>query len=463
MFATGQTVGVAASGGADSAALLHILAELAPRWKLKLRVLHLNHMLRGEESREDARFVADLAARLGLPVDIREEDVAALAQRSGDNLEQAARRARYGFFASLASSGAVHKVALGHTRSDQAETVLFRLLRGAGTTGLTGIWPVTGDGIVRPLLGLWRREATDFLVSRGLSWREDASNADPRFARNRIRHELLPRLRSEWNPSLDEALANLAELAQAEETYWNRETDRLAGRLLTVKKPAVLLRADRLAGLPEAAGRRLVRRAVALAKGDLRRLGFQHVERVLELARSRFGEGRADLPGLSVVRSFEWLRFGPPQAAPVGYRLPVAAPGVAPIPGSETAIVLELQDKTAGGEEGEEGYNIRRGSVLDVGRIAGTLELRSVRPGDRFWPAGRSGPVKVKDLFHQSRIPSWERPGWPMIVSGGTIVWMRQFGVAEGWAPHEASERVVRLRESDGGEAESKARTKTSD
>ena len=248
MFRAGQTAGVAVSGGADSVCLLHILLELAPRWDLRLRVLHLNHNLRGEESRADAAFVTALANRLGLPVTVREADFSSTA----GNLEQAARETRLNFFRERMAAGEVDCVALGHTLSDQAETVLFRFLRGAGSAGLAGIRPVTAERIVRPLLEVDRAEVEAFLRERGIAWREDSSNADPRFARNRIRRQLMPQLIRDWNPALAETLAQTADWARAEEAWWEREVDRLADGLLVRRGGAVYLRSR--AGGGSAAG-----------------------------------------------------------------------------------------------------------------------------------------------------------------------------------------------------------------
>ena len=204
MFRPGQRIGVAVSGGADSVCLLHVLRELAPRWELRLTVLHLDHQLRGEESRQDALFVRELAAALDLPFELREIDVHSLCGETGDNLEQAARAARLEFFRSFLQAGTLDRVAVGHTRSDQAETVLFRFLRGSGTAGLSGIRPVTEDGIVRPLLEIQRPEIEQYLRERGIAWRTDSTNVSSAFARNRIRQELLPQLTREWNPRMTE-------------------------------------------------------------------------------------------------------------------------------------------------------------------------------------------------------------------------------------------------------------------
>ena len=218
MFSTGQRVGVAVSGGADSVCLLHVLHELAPRWNLHLSVVHIDHGIRGAASQADADFVRSLAGEFALTFHFRQADVPSI----DDNMEQAARRVRQEFYRELMQSGMVDRIATGHTRSDQAETVLFRILRGSGFAGLSGIRPVTREGIVRPLLDCTRAEVEAWMAERRIECREDESNEDRSFARNRIRHELLPQLRREFNPQLDEALANLAVIARDEEDWWHR-------------------------------------------------------------------------------------------------------------------------------------------------------------------------------------------------------------------------------------------------
>jgi tRNA(Ile)-lysidine synthase len=449
MFEPAQQVGVAVSGGADSVCLLHALLELAPQWDLHLSVLHLDHGLRGEESRQDAEFVRGLAARLGLPFTLRETTVAA----SPDNLEQAARQARLTFFRETISTGAVQRVATGHTRSDQAETVLFRFLRGSGTAGLSGIRPVTSEGIVRPLIEVERSEVRQFLLDRGIAWREDSTNSSLQFARNRIRHELLPQIAREWNPAIGETLANTADWALAEEAWWAAEIDRLASQHITVTDGAILLRAGLLSALPLAVARRLVRRAMELAKGDLRGIDFGHVRSVMDLARSTEGHGRLQAPGLDIFRSFEWLRFGQPGAAPFGpgletrnYRLALAVPGTVRVPGTNLAISLELIDKSGLSVSPEWVYNKWVG-CLDWQRLSGSLELRNWRPGDQYQPAGYSGEEKIKTLFQQARIPLWERRHWPVLTDGPSIVWARRFGPAAGLVAQQDAKVILKSRE----------------
>jgi len=436
MFAPGQRVGVAVSGGADSVCLLHVLVELAPRWDLRLSVFHLDHRLRGPESEADAEFVRQLAASRGLELHLRRVDVSAMG--AADNLEQAARRARREFFLEFLREGWLDRMALGHTRSDQAETVLFRFLRGSGTAGLAGIWPVTPEGLVRPLIEVHRSEVIEYLKARGLPWREDSSNLDRSFARNRIRHELLPALVRDWNPALTETLAQTGVLAQEDEQYWNREIERLAASELRTWSGSVLLRASALSQLPPAVARRLIRRAIERARGDLRGVDFGHVEEIMRLARRRGGHGRAQAPGLRVVRSFDWIRLAAAEGpASCGYQLELAVPGRYPVPGMEVEVNLALL-------EGKNRYNTVEGD-LDWSRGGYPLVLRNWRPGDRYRAIGHAGQVKLKRLFQQARIPLWVRRFWPIITRGEAIIWAGGFGSSADHLVGPGSRTVLRV------------------
>ncbi|HEY1218522.1 MAG: tRNA lysidine(34) synthetase TilS [Bryobacteraceae bacterium] len=442
MFRPHQRAGVAVSGGADSVCLLEVLRELAARWQLSLAVLHLDHGLRGEESRQDAEFVRALAGRLELPFILARAELGSAA----GNLEEVAREARLQFFREQIAAGAVDSVALGHTRSDQAETVLFRFLRGAGTAGLAGIRPVTGDGIVRPLIDITRAEIEAFLRARGIAWREDSTNSSARFARNRIRHTLLPQLALEWNPALEETLAKTADWALAEEAYWKEETARLALGCLRDDGAAVLAPAEALARLPLAAARRLVRLAIERAKGNLRSIGLDHVDRALEMARAAKGHGRVQAPGIGITRSFDWIRFAPPQLPPVAWQVPAAIPGRIRAPGAGPEIQLELLENPRTDRAPGCVYNSEVGGV-DGHLVSGGLVFRNWRPGDRYQPSGHSNEAKIKALFHQARIPIWERAQWPVLASGDAIVWTRRFGPAQAVAAGPASTRILQIRE----------------
>lgn len=442
MLPAGSRIAAAVSGGPDSVCLLHVLASLAEEYRLRLSVAHFNHKLRGKESDQDERFVEALAASFGFPFHRAEGDVASVR----DNLEQAARRARREFFAGLMKSS-VDRVALGHTRDDQAETILFRLLRGSGVTGLAGVYPVSADGYVRPLLNVTRAEVEEYLRGHGLAWREDSSNADYRFARNRIRRHLLPQLSREWNPRIHESLAHLADLAHEEERWWKAYVDDLAARLLQRRDGGVEFCCREVVRLPVALQRRFLRHALAEAKGDLRRLDFAHVEAVLELMARPEGNGRLRLPGgIEVWRSFDWVRAAPAglTAAPLPriVRIPGGIPCAYPT-ADGTAIYLE---KAARRQPPPNDATLRV-AELSLDRLPATLELRGWNPGDEYCPAGQTHGRKVKEMFQQARIPSWRRHNWPIVSSGPTILWARQFGAAVEFTAGRGKGPVLRIWE----------------
>ncbi len=441
MFREGARIGVAVSGGTDSVCLLHVLHELAPRWGLSLAVLHLNHMLRGEASDKDEQFVRELAGSLELPFLGERIDIAALALAAGANLEEAARDARRDFFAREIQSGRVARVALAHTRNDQAETVLFRFLRGAYLTGLGGMRPVTQEGFVRPFLDLDRSDIERYMTERGIAWREDASNTDLRFSRNRIRQDLLPALTAAWNPALPSLLANHALLAQEDDSYWERQVDCLAPQLFTEARQSVVAPVSAIAALHPALQRRVLRRAIQLVRGDLHRIDFSHIGRAMELIQRPEGHARVQVPGVDIMRSFSWVRFAKLATGGVErhYEVTVEVPADVFLPWAGSTVSLELAD--IGGEGLQSAHDTLR---LDV---ASALVLRNWRPGDAYHPIFRPHGDKIKTLFHEARIPLWERRHWPVLTAGGTIVWSRGFGAARDAAAGPASTKVLRIRE----------------
>jgi tRNA(Ile)-lysidine synthase len=429
-------VGVAVSGGADSVFLLHALKEAGKA----VAVLHVNHQLRGVESDLDEAFVRSLAAEMGLDFHLLTQPV------TEGNMEQQARRARYTFFAECIAASLCDSVATGHTMDDQAETVLGRFLRGAGTAGLGGIRPVTEARIIRPLLGFRRDEIRKSLRERGIAWREDQSNANTDFLRNRLRLEIIPAL-TELNPSLPQVLASTAIWAQGEEEYWAAEIARLEPELLSKSGEAVLIRTGSLLELPTAVQRRLLRRAIELVRGSLRSIDFRHIEAIRGLTASREGSGRMQLPDLDIYRSFDWLRF-----APIGldsrlerdFEIELQAPGRTSIP--ERRLTIDLELVTAADVYNNQ-MNVLDWSLCAAGSHAGPLMLRNWRPGDSYHPVGKSGVGKIKTLFQECRVPLWERRTWPVITQGSSIVWARRFGPSVEFATRPDSVQILAIRE----------------
>jgi tRNA(Ile)-lysidine synthase len=428
MLDIGQRVGVAVSGGADSVFLLHLLHELAPRWNLRLSVVHIDHGIRGQASRDDAEFVRALAGSFQLAFHFRQADLTNI----DDNLEQAARRIRQSFYHELLSTE-LDRVATGHTRSDQAETVLFRILRGSGLTGLSGIRPITQKGLVRPLLDLDRSEIEAWLRGRNIPWREDATNQDLSYARNRLRHHFLPQLRQAFNPNLDQALGRLAGIAQDEEEFWLAEIPQPP----PTSQPIVLSIND-LATVPPAVARRRLRALIGP-------LNFEHLDQILDLARSPAGSGRLQLPALEVRRSFDWIRLAPPSlnAGPSDFSAPINIPGSIVLPERGLALSFALINR----EETARSYDKLKEELDWLSAGSAPLELRNWRPGDRYRPAGQSHAEKIKLLFQNARIPLWERRNWPIVTCGGIIAWSRRFGPAADFAAGPETRTALRITE----------------
>ena len=429
LIRAGDRVAVAVSGGADSVALLRLVLELRDELGIVLFVVHLNHQLRGAESDADEQFVRELANCHGLEITCESRDVKALATERKLSLEAAAREARYQFFRSLLRS-TVNRVATAHTLDDQAETVLLKLVRGAGTRGLAGIFPKfvvrevsplssgkSGATIVRPLLGTRRSQLRDYLCEIGQPWREDASNLDLRHTRNRIRHEILPKLERELNPSVAGVLAEAAEVARAEEEYWAAEVQRVLPHALLQDVQAACLRIQNLQAFPLALQRRLVR-AAAEALGLT--LKFSHVGEVLSL--SRDGECSALPAGWTATRRRNAIVFHPCPEAARAYEYVVSVPGKVAV--TETRLALDVVVV-----DGKDAGRTDSADLLDPRFADRALVVRNWHAGEVFWPAHTKAPKKIKELLQDKHITGEGKRLWPVIASGDEIVWLRGFGV----------------------------------
>ena len=455
LLKAGGRVGIAVSGGADSVALLRVLLELRKELGIVLSVVHFNHKLRAVESEQDERFVAELAQRHKLEVRCESGEVAAYAAEKHLSLETAAREMRYRYFRQLLRNGELSRIATGHTLDDQAETVLLKIVRGAGSRGLAGIYPQLSvssfqprhpeASIIRPLLETRRRDLEAYLATLGQSWREDKSNRDLRHLRNRVRHGILPRLERYLNPGVREALAETAEIARAEEEYWEREV----ARSLPLVWKASQTQDDAPSGgvlnfsasndLPLALQRRLVR---AASESLGLRLDFHHVEEILALG-CRGSAKSTTLPdGWVVSRKTDELRFEPERGtldeSTYEYRLPV--PGTVEVWETRSRFETILVPGSAA-----EGYN--PGDLLDRALLAAELRVRNWRPGDRFWPAHTKAAKKIKELLQERHVAGPERKLWPVVASGVDVVWMRGFPAPAQLWPRGSGCKAVLLRE----------------
>lgn len=476
LLQAGDRVGVAVSAGIDSAALLRLLLELRPDLGIVLSVVHFNHKLRGPESDADQQFVASLAREYDLEFHAESGDVAQHAADKHIGVESAARELRYGFFHRLLSENSesnvrLDKVVTGHTLDDQAETVLMRLVRGTGLRGLGGIHPrllvedpdaETPGEIVRPLLAIRRSALQQYLADLRQPWREDPTNPDTRFTRNRLRHGILPLLERDFNPSVTENLAELAEIARGEEDYWENEISGWLGTTVQWSEPEwakahtsagaesalvqiapvksdmqCLLEDSGPLGMNASVSRAwllteplAVQRRLVKAVGDYAGipLEFKHVQEILRFAAEDGASGKElSLPvGWKLVRQPDVLVFVTPdprhrERIPQQYEYELPLPGRLSLP--ETGTVIEAVRVPP--ESALPGYN--RGHLLDAESLRGPLRVRNWRPGDRFWPAHTKAPRKIKDLLQEHHLTGQARKLWPVVASGDEIVWVRGF------------------------------------
>ncbi|MBZ5537129.1 MAG: tRNA lysidine(34) synthetase TilS [Acidobacteriia bacterium] len=475
MFAGGERVAVAVSGGPDSLALLILLSQLAPRFTLTLLVAHFNHQLRGEESDGDEQFVLQLSTKLGLKCVVGSENVHQLAMKNHRNEEAVARGCRYRFLRGLSVSERIEKVALGHTADDQAETFLMRLIRGAGTRGLGAIHPVVGGYFVRPLLEVTRQEVERFLEGEQMTWREDSTNQDLRRTRNRIRHELLPLLAEKYNPRIVERLVHTTAQCRQDESLlagiaedWFEQFQSRIGRA-EGSGNSLALPVRQLALLDPSIRRRVIRLAVESIKGNLLGIDEDHVDSVQRLIHEGQSGDLLDLPsGLRVERVFEKLHFfsEDPARHPV-YEVMLPVPGSVQIPYRDLVWTSRLMDRATWlseehkevdrgtGRRKREDPRLSTTACFDYSKISlclnpagsGKLTVRNVQPGDRYQPRGSVHMVKVHDLLYARQVAARERTRWPLLIAGDDIVWARGCAESESVAVADTSHQILMITE----------------
>lgn len=403
----------AISGGADSVALLALLHQLTDDLQLHLEAAHLDHSLR-PESRVDAGFVAEFCAHLGVHLTLARQDVAEVTRQRKGNLEETARDLRREFLLATARARGCDLIALGHHADDQAETFLFRLLRGSRVTGLAGMRPSRGS-IVRPLLSFSHQELVDYLQAEGFDWREDMSNLDQRFTRNRIRHQLLPML-AEFNPNVSLQLAGLCEQMQQDEDFWSDLVVRELPQYGQWRGDEYVLNRPGLLALPPALSGRLVRAALAEVRGDLRGITAAHTADIVMLLNEGAPQRELDLPGAWVARRYDLLllRKQAPEAF-VPFRCELVSPGCYPLP--ENRILKVSMEESSRGENRNVAEFSAESSVFP-------LIIRSSQPGDRFRPSGMKGTKKLQDLFVDHKLTREERQNALVLVMDGELLWV---------------------------------------
>ncbi|HJO62024.1 MAG TPA: tRNA lysidine(34) synthetase TilS [Desulfobacterales bacterium] len=458
MFQPGDAVLVGVSGGPDSVALLHALIILAPKFPLHIGIAHLNHSLRGKDSDHDAQFVKSLAKQLNLSIFQKKIDVRKCQDNNGGSLEEVARDLRNAFYHKVAEKKGFSTIALGHQADDNAELILLYICRGSGALGATGISPVREVSgkvkkIVRPLIRVGRSEIMGFLEQNRLPYVSDESNKDLTFLRNRIRHQLIPNLKSSYNPKIIDALNRFGLILSAEEEWAEVVIDSVFKKTILAKQDdLMILSAKRIAELHIAAQRRIIRKGIETVKGDLRRIQYSHIEAIVRLLKKGPMNGTLDLPDrIRILRGYERLliskekddlrKFKTGFGIVLSFEYKMLSPGSLFIKEADISIKfseIEAEDLT----------NVRKtgGSVvfMDKDKLSFPLTIRNVKPGDRFTPLGMTGTQKVKSFFINNKVPRPKRWVCPIMLSREKIMWVVGHRIDESVKVMPSTRRVLK-------------------
>ncbi|MCJ7581304.1 MAG: tRNA lysidine(34) synthetase TilS [Candidatus Aminicenantes bacterium] len=423
LFSRKAKILIAFSGGIDSTALLHLLRELQEEWPLTLALGHFNHKLRQKAENEEL-FVRNAAEKFGLPLYVSSEDVRSYASEHKLNIEEAGRNLRYNFLKDVAKKIGFSKIATGHTQNDQAETFFIRLFRGSGLSGLSGIYPVVDNLIIRPLLYTAREEIMAYLTSIKAEFQVDDSNVDNRFLRNRIRSEFLPYIQKEFDPHLISRIGKVSALFQEDELALNEQVDKEAKKAIQMKEDSISLDLNILSTLPVGLARRVMRKFIAEIKGDLRAISYEAIESVLDLAE---GKEYPLTKGCLLRREQNRIFRHQADLETLSYELLWT--------GENSLVIKDLGMSFSGrklpGVPENWTFDNDFGACLDLGKLQFPFTVRSRREGDRYQPFGSPGRKKLKEIMRAKRIPLQERNKWPVFISAGEIVWIVGLPIAE--------------------------------
>ena len=477
LLSDGDTVLVALSGGPDSVALLAVLRMLAEEYGVSVAAAHLNHGLRGEAEAEEC-FVRELCSRRAVPLTVERADIQARKKAAGRSTEDMARVVRYEFLERVAASVGAHRIALGHHLQDQAETVLMNLFRGSGSEGLKGMTPMRDGLYIRPFLHIERREIMAFLTQEGLDCVMDRSNDDRRHLRNRIRHDLLPLLRRDYNRNIDRALARTAAVLKEEDEFFKSQVKRLLTAWnIAVTPEGFSLEVEKIRVQPVALSRRLVKHLLERLTDVEQGIFFHHVQAVLELAFAPRPSGRLHLPhGLEAKRDYGRLILARPETGgrDFAFAYTVATPGELTIRETGDILTFRISEdfdcrrwEGAGDRQGcrertrplsgakgrancgdsrsETDDQVTATACLDGDRTGTPVMVRNFRAGDRMRPLGMAGEKKLQDIFVDGKIGRNERKRLPLIVADKRIAWIPGVCVHEEFKITSETKRILRI------------------
>ncbi len=446
MIEYGETVLIAVSGGADSIALLYGLHALQTQLSCQLHVVHIDHCLR-PDSAADAEFVQEQATKLDLPFSGHTIDISRLSKEWKLSIETAARKARYDFYESVCSNTGATKVALGHHKDDIAETVLMNIIRGTGSSGLKGIAPIRDGKYIRPLATYTRKDIETYLKSIDVVPREDPTNKDKQFLRNRIRHNLIPILEQEYNPNMKNGLCRTAEILGSESSYLDKIAQQAYTEceLTTSDTASLILDRQKFLQYHIALQRRILRHAVSDILGELNDFSYDHCQTILNIVNGDKPNAKFTLPNVFVFkRAYQKLILQRNSDEIIDYNYILNIPGKTKLSILNAEITATFLDTNINDlptiPDGT------KDALFDYCNIDLPLKLRNRRHGDRFQPYGLKGTKKIKDFFIDEKVPHDQRSRIPLLVCGEEIMWVVGFTTSEKFKIQTTTKRCLHIR-----------------
>jgi tRNA(Ile)-lysidine synthase len=443
MLAMGDRVVVAVSGGPDSVALLKVLSVVSGEYGLSLVTAHLNHGLRGKESDDEEVFVREVSESLGVAFESEHVDMPALIEREKKSPEDICRNVRYNFLEKIRKKHKANKIALGHNLGDQAETVIMKFLRGSGMEGLRGILPVRDEIYIRPLISVTRGEILTFLKKEGMAFVTDSSNVEDIYLRNRIRNKLIPGLKENYNPGLEENLGHMADIIRVEDDYIRTTVKNiLTSWGVDRDMNNVHISIPELVKSHEAIQRRIIKTLLQICSHSKKGIGYLHVKSVMGLITGGSPNGTLNLPfDLEVRREYDLLTISKKKPAKNSeFCYGIEIPGTVNIKELGIKTNFDLIDKTSALN-----FNSSRTAFMDYDEISFPLIIRNMKPGDRIQPFGMNGTKKIKSLFIDEKVPKNRRKEIPLLVDQKSVLWIMGMRLSERIRITDKTTSVVRI------------------
>lgn len=446
LIKNGDCVVVGLSGGPDSVCLLHVLWCLKKDFNLKLVAIHINHMLRGEESYRDEEFVKKLCQQLDIELKSIRVDINRVSQQKGISIEEAGREERYKNFEIVADSIGADRIAVAHNKNDQAETVLMNIIRGTGLDGLKGIDYARGR-IVRPLLDIERSEIEAYIREKKLDTVTDSSNLEKIYARNRIRLDVIPSIDKLFECNLVKSIDRMSRLIKDDIDFIDGKVKKsYYNAVLRKENEEVELLLGKIKRMHIAVKRRVIRKAIEEVKGNVKGIESIHIENILEIIDNGRVGSRIDLPGIKIGRTYESIRFYKKerQFESFDYEVSLNIPGITEIGKDEHYIEASIiTDFKVSDYKGVKARALIQ--FFDYDKLIEGINIRKRKKGDLFKPINSNGTKKLKEYFIDNKVPREIRDNIPLIAKGQEIIWIIGYKISDKFKVTENTKRVLKL------------------